>query len=59
MKKFIFHFKILSKAWHIYKDSVEIENDNYSDALNMALDNISDKYACPMNITLEWTDIKI
>jgi len=58
-KTFIFHFKILSKAWHVFEEKIEIDNNNYSFALDTALGKISNNYTCPLNITLENLQVKI
>jgi hypothetical protein len=57
-KTFIFYFNILSKAWCVYKEEIEIESTNFSDALNVAIDNLSNKYESPLNIEVESFQIK-
>jgi hypothetical protein len=58
-KTFIFYFDVLSKAWCVYKEEIEIENDNYSDALNEAIIKLSNKYAIPLDIELKSFQIKV
>jgi len=58
-RTFIFYFSIISKAHHIFKEKIEIENDNYSFALDTAIGQIYHKYAKPLTITLENLQIKI
>ena len=59
MRTFIFHFSIISKAWYVFKEKIEVNNDNYSFALDTALGKIYHKYAKPLTITLENLQIKI
>ena len=59
-RTFIFDFKILSKAWAVFHETIEIEDlNNYSLALDTALGQISQNYAKPMTITLNSFQIKI